>query len=279
VAISESDFLYIRNLIHDSAAIVLEDGKAYLIESRLQPVARRHGFDSIPEMIAAMRAQPMNTLHRSVVEAMTIHETYFFRDVYPFELLKRNILPELINRRAAERRLNLWCGAASSGQEPYSVLMILREYFPRLSSWNINFIATDISKQMLERCREGRYSQAEVRRGLAAPLLVKYFRKIGTHWQIREELRRMIDFRELNLAQPWPALPPPDIVFLRNVLIYFNTETKRAVLRNIRKILKPDGYLFLGSAETTLGLDESFKRVAVEKSSYYQVDNVSPEAI
>lgn len=272
VGISESEFTYIRNFIHEQAAIVLEPGKAYLVESRLQPVAQRYGFGSISEMIANMRVQPMDGVHWSVVEAMTTHETYFFRDVYPFELLKRSILPNLIKRRAAERQLNLWCGAASSGQEPYSVLMILREHFPRLSNWKIDFIATDISKRMLERCREGCYSQLEVNRGLAAPLLIKYFRKAGAEWQIKEELRRMIDFRELNLAQPWPALPAADIVLMRNVLIYFNTETKRGVLWKIRKILKPDGYLLLGAAETTLGIDESFKRVAVDEGCYYQLD-------
>lgn len=272
VVISDSDFTYIRNFIHENAAIVLEPGKVYLVESRLQPVAQHYGFASISDMIAEMRAQPVDGIHQSVIEAMTTHETYFFRDVYPFELLKKKILPDLIQRRAAERRLDLWCGAASSGQEPYSISMILREHFSRLSNWKVSFIATDLSKKMLGRCREGRYSQLEVNRGLAAPLLVKYFRRVGTEWQIKEELRRMIDFRELNLAQPWPALPPADVIFMRNVLIYFNTETRRDILGKIRNVLKPDGYLLLGAAETTLGIDESFKRVALEEGCYYQID-------
>jgi chemotaxis protein methyltransferase CheR len=269
--ISGAEFRYIKDFVYQKAAIDLEPGKAYLVESRLQPLARREGFASLSEMIAKLRAQPTDGLHWLVVEAMTTNETYFFRDVHPFELLRTKVLPELIQRRSAQRQINIWCAAASSGQEPYSIMMLLREHFPELSTWKINFIATDISTEMLNRCREGCYSQLEVNRGLSAALLVKYFDKIGTEWKLKDELRRAIDFRQLNLAQPWPALPAMDIVFIRNVLIYFDVETKRPILARVRKLMNPDGYMFLGGAETTLNLDEAFKRVQVNHGAYYQL--------
>jgi len=272
MAISDAEFHYIKDFIYQQAAIDLEPGKAYLAESRLQPIARREGFASLSDMIAKLRAQPANGLNWLVVEAMTTNETYFFRDVHPFELLKTKVLPELIKRRAAQRQINIWCAAASSGQEPYSIMMLLREHFPELSTWKINFTATDISNQMLNRCREGFYSQLEVNRGLPATLLVKYFEKISTEWKIRDDLRRAIDFRQLNLAQPWPALATMDIVFIRNVLIYFDAATKKPILARVRKLMSPDGYMFLGGAETTLNLDESFKRIQVNNSAYYQLN-------
>jgi chemotaxis protein methyltransferase CheR len=202
---------------------------------------------------------------------MTINETYFFRDVHPFDVLKKSVLPELIKKRESARQLNIWCAAASSGQEVYSIVMLLKENFPSLARWKINFVASDISKEMLDRCREGCYSQLEVNRGLAAPLLVKYFQKIGAHWQIKEELRRMVEWRQINLAENWDALAAPDIVFMRNVLIYFDLETRRNIFGRLSKSLKSDGYLFLGGAETPMGIDDSFKRVAVDKTSYYQI--------
>jgi chemotaxis protein methyltransferase CheR len=271
MAISDADFHYIRDFLYKQAAIVLDEGKGYLVESRLQPLAKRHGFASFEAMVGQLRAQPQNGIHWDVVEAMTTNETYFFRDVHPFEALKNNVLPELIKKRETTRQLNIWCAAASSGQEVYSILMLLKENFPSLASWKINFVASDISKEMLDRCREGCYSQLEVNRGLAAPLLVKYFQKIGVQWQIKEELRRMVDWRQINLAQNWDVLAPLDIVFMRNVLIYFDLETKRNIFGRLSKLLKSDGYLFLGGAESPIGIDDHLKRVAVENTSYYQI--------
>jgi chemotaxis protein methyltransferase CheR len=149
--------------------------------------------------------------------------------------------------------------------------MILREHFPELLQWRINFIASDISKEMLERCREGCYSQLEVNRGLPAPLLIKYFQKIGTQWRIHDNLRSAIDFRQINLAEAWPVMPQMDIIFIRNVLIYFDLQTKKNIMARLNKLLKPDGCLFLGGAETTLNIDDSFKRIQIDKSAYYQV--------
>jgi chemotaxis protein methyltransferase CheR len=271
VPISDTDFSFVRDLVYQQAAIVLEKEKNYLVEARLSPLARRHGFLSLQEMIAQMRRQPNNGLRWSAVEAMTTNETSFFRDVHPFDLLKRHVLPELIKRRATLRQLNLWCAAASSGQEPYTILMVIRENFPELLNWKLTFVASDISKEMLDRCREGCFSQLEVNRGLPAPLLIKHFQKIGTEWQIKEDFRRMVDFRQLNLAQSWPSLPAMDVIFMRNVLIYFDVETKKAILARARKTLKADGYLFLGGAETTLNLDNSFRRVQIDKTACYQI--------
>lgn len=269
--LSDADFSYVRNLVYRQAAIVLEKEKNYLVESRLAPLVRQQGCNSMTELVAKLRSPSSNGLQWLVVEAMTTNETSFFRDVHPFEVLKKNVLPVLIDKRGSLRQLNIWCAAASSGQEPYTILMVLRENFPELLTWKMNFLATDISKGMVDRCREGCYSQLEVNRGLAAPLLLKYFQKIGTEWRIQDELRRMIDFRQMNLAQAWPALPPMDIIFMRNVLIYFDMETKKDILGWVRRTLKPDGYFFLGGAETTLNLDESLKRVQVENGAYYQI--------
>lgn len=271
MAITESDLKYVSDFVYQKAAIVLDASKGYLVESRLQPIARRHGFATLEEMIAKLRAQPLNGIHWDLVEAMTTNETYFFRDVHSFEMLKKHVLPELLKRRESTRQLNIWCAAASSGQEVYTILMLFKENFPSLATWKVNFIASDISKEMIERCKEGCYSQLEVNRGLAATLLVKYFQKIGVQWQIKEELRRMVEWRQINLVQHWGVLPPMDIVFMRNVLIYFNLETKKNIFPRLAKLFKPDGCLFLGGAETTMGIDDSFQRVAVDKSAYYQV--------
>lgn len=261
-----------RKLVLEKSAIVLEAEKSYLVEARLVPVARREGFPSLSALIAKVRTcGSHDVLVKKVVEAMTTNETSFFRDFHPFEALKRDILPTLIQARANERKLSIWCAASSSGQEPYSTCMLLRESFPQLATWQITFYATDLSSEILNRAKEGIYSQLEVNRGLPAPLLVKYFTKVGAEWQIREDLRKMIDFRIVNLVESWPLMPPLDIVFIRNVLIYFDVETKRQILGNIRRRLRPDGILMLGSAETTLNIDENFQRVQFEKTSYYRL--------
>jgi len=225
----------------------------------------------LQDLVARLRAQPFNGLHQKVVEAMTTNETSFFRDVHPFEALKKAVLPELIKKRATERKLNMWCAASSSGQEPYTMAMILREHFPTLANWTVRFIASDISMEMLERARAGRYSQLELNRGMPAPLLVKYFQRQGMEWQIKEDLRRMVEFRQMNLADTWPSLPEMDLVFMRNVLIYFDVPTKKEILGKVRRLLRPDGYLFLGIAETTLNLDGAFERVQFDKSGCYRL--------
>jgi len=268
---TNSDFDFVRKYVRDEAAIVLEPGKEYLVESRLQTLARKENFASVDELVAEMRARPKSELHRKVVDAMTTNETSFFRDIHPFEALKKTILPELLKRRAGDRQLDFWCGAASTGQETFSVLMTMAEHFPDLLTWNLRYVATDLCSDALARCKAGRFSQLEVNRGLPAPLMVKYFTRQGAEWEFRPELRKRVDFREMNLVKEWHRMPPLDIVFLRNVLIYFDVETKKAILAKVRQVLRPGGYLLLGGAETTFNLDDAFERVVLEKTTCYRV--------
>lgn len=271
MGISANDFNYISKLVLDMSAIVLEPGKEYLVESRIQPLALKEGFSSIEELVKKMQLNPHNGFCAKVVEAMTTNETSFFRDIHPFETLKGAVFPDLIEKRKDTRELNIWCGASSSGQEPYTLAILMRENFPQLQSWKINYMASDISNEMLDRCRSGVYSQLEVNRGLPATMMVKYFDRHGTEWQIKEDMRKMIDFRITNLAGNWPIMPKLDLVMMRNVLIYFDVEMKKTILGKIKNLLKPDGYLFLGAAETTLNLDESFERMNYKQSGCYRV--------
>ena len=270
-ALSPNDLDYIRDLVRTRSAIVLEPEKAYLVQSRLEPLAKTEGLGSLPELVQKLRPAPYGALHKKVVEAMTTNETSFFRDLTPFQVLREQLLPEIIARKGLSKRLNMWCGASSSGQEPYSVMLTIFEHFPELKDWEIQYIATDISEAMLIKCREGKYSQLEVNRGLPAQLLTKYFIKKGMSWQVQEDLRRRIDFIPMNLAGPWLSFPTMDIVFLRNVMIYFDMDTKKNILGNIRKILDPNGYLFLGGSETTLNIDDQYERVAISGTSCYRV--------
>jgi chemotaxis protein methyltransferase CheR len=271
MTMSVAGFDYIRRLVLEQSAIVLEEDKQYLVESRLLPLARREGFDSIASMVAWLMAKKFDGLQHKVVEAMTTNETSFFRDFHPFEALRKSILPELMTRRAASKELTFWSAACSSGQEPYSLAILLQEHFPGLAGWRVRIIATELSEGMLARAREGLYSQLEVNRGLPATLLVKYFRQCGTDWQIREDLRRRVEFQFLNLAEAWPLLPPMDVILMRNVLIYFGLDTKKNILGRVRHLLKPDGFLFLGGAETTFNLDDNFERVQFDRTICYRL--------
>ncbi|MBT6176119.1 MAG: protein-glutamate O-methyltransferase CheR [Deltaproteobacteria bacterium] len=272
MALQQSDFDFVQKLIQQKAAIVLDNGKQYFVESRLTPLAQNTGHDSIEKLILALRQNPHNSrMIEQVVEAITIHETSFFRDIHPFKCMKEVVMPSLLEKRASQHTLNLWCAACSSGQEPYTVTMLLRENFPQLQSWNVRFIATDISNQILNRAREGKFSQLEVNRGLPAPLLLKHFEKQGLVWQIKPLLRSSIEFRKLNLIDNWPPMPKMDVVFLRNVLIYFDVETKRKILGEVRKLLNPDGFLFLGAAEMPMSIDNAFERIDYPRSGCYKL--------
>jgi chemotaxis protein methyltransferase CheR len=265
------DFEFIRDIVRRGSAIVLEPSKDYLVEARLGPLARTEGFASITALIARLRAEGDGPLRRKVIDAMTTNETLFFRDQTPFEVLRQKLLPEILAKRSAKRELRIWSAACSSGQEPYTIAMLLRESFPQLTSWKIEILATDLSSTMLAKARQGLYGRLEVNRGLPTALLAKYFAPVGLDYQIRDELRAMITFREMNLAESWPGLGTFDIVFLRNVLIYFDVPTKKSILSRARQQLAPDGYLFLGAAETTLNLDDRFERVPFERSGCYRV--------
>ncbi len=271
VGIGASELLYVSQLVHKHSAVTLDPGKEWFVESRLAPLVEHAGLASTSELIATLRARPFGCLHKQAIEALMTQETSFFRDLYPFEALQKRILPELIAARGPQRSLQLWSAACASGQEPYSLAMLIRDGFPMLNDWSVRILATDISSEMLERTRAGTYNQVEVNRGLPAAMLVKHFEKQDKPWRVNDHLRRMIELRQLNLAAEWPSMPSMDVIFLRNVLIYFDIATKKSILAKIRRLLRPDGYLVLGSAETTFHLDPSFEPVKVERTICYKL--------
>lgn len=274
MAVNATDFNYLRKLVYDYSSVVLHADKTYLAELHLQPVAEAAGFSSIADLIAYLQTKPFSGLHIQTIEALVTNETSFFRDIHPFEALRKFVLPELSKKRAIERSLNIWCAACSHGQEPYSIAMLIREHFPLLGSWSVQLIASDFSSKVLARARNGCYNNLEIKRGLPKTLRDKYFQKLDSEWQIQEQIRQMVEFRQINIVQSWSSLPEIDIIFLRNILIYFDVATKKALLKKVRQQLKPDGYLFLGSGETTINLDNSFERVQFDKSICYRLHQV-----
>jgi chemotaxis protein methyltransferase CheR len=255
------DYEYFRKFLRERSGLVLSADKHYLLESRLLPVARRAGLASLAELVHRLRGIDCEALAAEVVEAMTTNESFFFRDKIPFEHFRDTIIPRLIAARNHRRRIRIWCAAASTGQEPYSLAMSIKETGDRLSGWQIEIIATDISSEALRRARSGIYSQFEVQRGLPIMLLLKYFKQIGENWQIGPDIRAMVQFRVLNLISDFSRLGMFDLVFCRNVLIYFDQPTKISVLDRLAQNLDRDGYLVLGAAETVVGLTDSLKPV------------------
>jgi chemotaxis protein methyltransferase CheR len=262
------DYDHVRRLLKARSGLVLSADKQYLVESRLLPVARRAGLAGLSELVERLKTPKAEPLITEVVEAMTTNESFFFRDKTPFEHLRDTIVPTLFAARAAQRRIRIWCAAASTGQEPYSLVMALREMGAATSGWRIDIVATDISLEVLEKARAGIYSQFEVQRGLPVQLLIKYFMQIGETWQVLPELRAMVQFRPLNLLHDFSNLGMFDLVLCRNVLIYFDHETKTGVLERIARLTEPDGYLVLGAAETVVGLTESFKPIPHKRGLY-----------
>lgn len=263
------DFDYLRRLLRERSGLVLSAEKQYLAESRLLPLARRHGVSTLTDLIGKIRAVPADApLVAEVVEAMTTNETFFFRDKIPFDHLRETIMPALIARRAREKHIRIWCTAASSGQEPYSIAMTLKSLGAALAGFRIDILATDISTEMIERAKAGTYSQFEVQRGLPIHFLVKFFSKEGEVWHIAPELRGMVQFRPLNLLNDFSPLGQFDVVFCRNVLIYFDQEAKTGVFNRIAKQMPDDGYLVLGAAETVIGLTDTLKPVADKRGLY-----------
>lgn len=262
---------YVCTLVRQQSAIELDAAKAYLIEARLTPVAKKCGLATTNELVQKLQKSPDAVTRQRVVEAMTTNETSFFRDTHPFEALRTTILPDVFKANAGRRTLNIWSAACSTGQEAYSVAMLLAEKFPELASWSVQILGTDLSDDVLEKARAARFSQIEINRGLPAMLLAKYFRREGMQWELCSQLKALTRFTKLNLIDTWPAMPVMDVVFLRNVLIYFSPETKRLILAKIRKLMAPHAVLFLGAAETTLGLDASFERVQVGDGVFYRL--------
>jgi chemotaxis protein methyltransferase CheR len=273
VQVSEETFSYVCKLVRREAAIELSAGKEYLVASRLAPLAKKHGHASVDELVSSFGRGLSRDLRREVVEALTTNETYFFRDGHPFEGLRLDLLPSLFVANQATRSIDVWCAACSTGQEPYTLAMLLREHFPDTRTWRIRILATDINEAVLARARAGKYRQTEVSRGLPAIYLAKYFDRSGADWKLKPEIRNMVRFQQLNLIEPWPALGPFDLVLMRNVLIYFAEQTKQRVLSNAAKCLRSQGALLMGASESTIGLDVPLRRVSIGKSTAYQVND------
>jgi chemotaxis protein methyltransferase CheR len=265
--VSFADFDYVRKLVYEQSAIALDDSKEYLIEARLAPVAQREGLPSVTELIRALRLGGTR-LRDDVVAAVATNETTFFRDVHPFDALRDVVIPAVLADNGG-RSVSMWSAAASTGQEAYSMAMLVREHFPNVP--RVTILGTDLSADVIARARSGTFPQLEVNRGLPARLLVKHFKRDGVRWQLSDDIRRMVTFRQVNLARPFGDVPAMDIVFLRNVLIYFDLPTKTQVLLRVAQVLRPGGYLFLGGSETTYGINDSFQRVVTGKAVFYRL--------
>jgi chemotaxis protein methyltransferase CheR len=262
------DFDFIAQILKKRSGLVISRDKLYLLESRLLPVARRRGIETMDDLVSSIRLRPDETLLRDITEAMTTNESFFFRDTHPFDQFRNHTLPALLKSRANQRHIRIWCAAASTGQEPYSLAMILKEESYKLTGWRVEILATDLSRGVLERAREGIYNQFEVQRGLPALMRDKYFKKVKDDWQISADIRSMVTYREFNLLNSMSALGKFDVIFCRNVLIYFDQETKGIVLENIAQQLPPDGFLYLGGTETILGITDAFKQAPGQRSIY-----------
>ncbi|MCV2392763.1 protein-glutamate O-methyltransferase CheR [Actinotalea sp. M2MS4P-6] len=261
-------FSWVSDLVRKRSAIQLEAGKEYLVESRLLPLARAAGVTDVDAYVRGVRQAGAPSVIEAVVEALTTNETSWFRDSQPFTTLKDHLVPELLADRPMGSGLRIWSAACSSGQEPYSILMVLEDL---VTARRLQVLGTDLNQQMVDRARTGRYNQLEINRGLPAPLLVKYFQRSGADWEVAPALRSAATFTKHNLLDAPPSGGPFDVVFLRNVLIYFDLATKRDVLNRIRQVLRPGGYLFLGAAETTIGIDDRWERVSHGKGSVYRL--------
>jgi chemotaxis protein methyltransferase CheR len=262
------EYDHLRKLLKERSGLVLSSDKQYLVENRLLPVARRAGLSTLSELVAKLKTQKVEQLAVEVVEAMTTNESFFFRDKLPFEHLRDTIMPALMKARAAQRRIRIWCAAAATGQEPYSIAMCLKESCKDLAGWRVDILATDLSTEVLEKARAGIYSQFEVQRGLPIRHLIKYFVQVGDTWQLLPEIRAMVQYRPFNLLHDFGALGSFDLVFCRNVLIYFGQETKIDVLERLARVTEDDGYLVLGAAETVVGISDCFKPVVDRRGLY-----------
>jgi chemotaxis protein methyltransferase CheR len=261
------DYDFLRKLLKERSGLDLSADKQYLVESRLMPLARKAGLPGIPELVQKMKSGA-EALTVEVVEAMTTNETFFFRDKIPFDHLRDTILPALMQSRASRKTLRIWCAAGSTGQEPYSIAMVLKEKAGALSGWRTEIVATDLSQEVLEKSRAGLYSQFEVQRGLPIQLLVKYFTQIGELWQINSELRAMVQHKQLNLLQDFSHLGKFDVIFCRNVLIYFDQETKINIFERMARVIEPDGMLMLGAAESVVGITDAFRPSSDKRGLY-----------
>jgi chemotaxis protein methyltransferase CheR len=265
--VTPPDYEYLRKVLKERSGLDLSADKQYLIESRLLPLSRKSGLAGISELVQKMRGGS-TAITAQVVEAMTTNETFFFRDKVPFDHFRDSIMPEILRARAARRSVRIWCAAGSTGQEPYSLAMCLKEMSAALTGWRVEIIATDLSQEVLEKSKAGIYSQFEVQRGLPIQMLVKYFKQTGEFWQINPDIRAMVQHRQLNLLHDFSQLGVFDVIFCRNVLIYFDQETKINIFNRLAKTNEPDGFLVLGAAETVVGLTDAFKPFPERRGLY-----------
>lgn len=267
--IDDSDLEHVSKIVHDDAGIVIDAGKSYLVQDRLESVARSVGLDSVKSLVRELRGPRSRMLREEVVDAMTTNETFFFRDEIPFETLGEKVLPWLTRARLDRKRISVWCAAASTGQEPYSLAMTFLESVTAPAAWNLDLLATDISPTALERAREGRYTEFEAGRGLDERRRDRYFKQDGRHWVARNELRSLVDFKRFNLLNTHSQEGPFDLIYVRNVLIYFDVPTKAKILRAMTRSLAPDGLIVLGAGESILQLDVDLERVVALPGAYY----------
>jgi chemotaxis protein methyltransferase CheR len=266
--VKPEDFDLISGLLKERSGLTLSKEKTYLLESRLLPIARKLGMEGLDDLVAAVRQKKEEPLLRDITEAMTTNESFFFRDGKPFDRFSKFVLPKLAEARASSRRIRIWCAACSSGQEPYSLAICVREQTQLLKDWRVEIVATDLSTDVLEKAKAGVYSQFEVQRGLPINHLVKYFKKAGEMWQIDPSIRAMVNYKELNLLSNFTNIGAFDVIFCRNVLIYFEQNLKTAILNKINQMMPNDGFLFLGGAETVIGLGTKFGPVPGERGIY-----------
>jgi chemotaxis protein methyltransferase CheR len=265
--VTPPDYEYLRKLLRDHSGLDLSADKQYLIESRLLPLSRKAGLAGISELVQKMKAGSAS-ITTQVVEAMTTNETFFFRDKVPFDHFRETIMPEMLKARASRKNIRIWCAAGSTGQEPYSLAMCLKEMSAVLTGWRVEILATDLSQEVIEKSKSGIFSQFEVQRGLPIQLLVKYFKQTGEFWQVNAEIRAMVQHRKLNLLHDFSQLGVFDVIFCRNVLIYFDQDTKINIFNRLAKVTEPDGFLVLGAAETVVGLTDVFKPFPERRGLY-----------
>jgi chemotaxis protein methyltransferase CheR len=266
--VTPADYDFLRSCLKARSGLVLSADKQYLVESRLLPVARKAGLANLGELVLTLKLAQDATLMTAVVEAMTTNESFFFRDKTPFEHFRSTIMPALLASRRSSRSIRIWCAAAATGQEPYSVAMCLKEIEAKIAGWRIELLATDLSGDVLEKARSGLYTQFEVQRGLPIQLLIKHFSQSGELWEIAPDIRAMVRYRQLNLLADFSQLGTFDLIFCRNVLIYFDQDTKTDVLNRLARVTAGDGYLLLGAAETVVGLTDRFKMVPDKRGLY-----------
>ncbi len=263
-----SDFELYKDLLKEKSGLTLTPDKSYLLDSRLTPIAKKWNYVNLEAMTLALRAMPSPDLIKDIVEAMTTNETSFFRDMKPFDQFRDIVIPHLLKTRGNAKRARIWCAAGSTGQEPYSLAMLLKENATKLSGWNIEIIATDISTEVIDIAKKGEYSQFEVQRGLPINMLMKYFDQRGDRWHLKHDIKSMIQYKFFNLLTPMAMLGKFDIIFCRNVLIYFDRDTKARVLQNMATLMPDDGFMFLGGAETVLGITDLFKPLENTRGMY-----------